>query len=229
MPKQDVDVIVAMEQLGGYATLYELYFLTDYSNWKTKTPEASIRRIVQNSDAFFKIKPGLWALTNKKDFVMDKLGETENEDIINENLAIFDIPEGKETQAIVNRRINQIYFRRKILSSYQNKWCVTGLSLPPFLEASHIVPWSVDKTNRLNPTNGLCLNSIHHKAFDCGYLTITLDYKVKLSKHIEGFSGDKAVEDLFLEFNEKSIILPSKYKPAKEFLEYHNREVFKND
>jgi len=30
--------------------------------WKTKTPFASIRRIVQDERFFFKIKPGLWAL-----------------------------------------------------------------------------------------------------------------------------------------------------------------------
>lgn len=35
--------------------------------WKTKTPFASIRRIVQDERFFFKIKPGLWALHSYKD------------------------------------------------------------------------------------------------------------------------------------------------------------------
>ncbi|MEK6563577.1 MAG: hypothetical protein AABZ65_00925 [Candidatus Omnitrophota bacterium] len=35
--------------------------------WKTKTPFASIRRIVQDERFFFKIKPGLWALLLHKD------------------------------------------------------------------------------------------------------------------------------------------------------------------
>lgn len=57
--------IQAMEQLGGYSTLGQLYTvalkLPDVK-WGTKTPCASIRRIVQERDEFFKIRPGPWAL-----------------------------------------------------------------------------------------------------------------------------------------------------------------------
>ena len=41
------------------------------NNWKTKTPFASIRRIVQNEKFFFKIKPGLWALNSYKEKISD--------------------------------------------------------------------------------------------------------------------------------------------------------------
>ena len=59
-----------MQENGGYATLKHLYQHAphvDGSEWKTKTPNASIRRIVQKQDLFFKIRPGLWALTNQRD------------------------------------------------------------------------------------------------------------------------------------------------------------------
>lgn len=52
-----------MQENGGYATLKHLYDNAphvDGSEWGTKTPNASIRRIVQNRDLFFKIRPGLW-------------------------------------------------------------------------------------------------------------------------------------------------------------------------
>lgn len=58
-------VIQAMEQLGGYAPLGQLYQQTmkvPGAKWGTKTPFASIRRIVQEHKEFFKIRPGLWAL-----------------------------------------------------------------------------------------------------------------------------------------------------------------------
>jgi hypothetical protein len=58
-------VIETMENHGGFASLQYLYsnvFEIQDIVWKTKTPFASIRRIVQNKDFFFKIKPGLWAL-----------------------------------------------------------------------------------------------------------------------------------------------------------------------
>ena len=70
---QKDDVILAMEKNGGYATFQQLNNLVDVSNWETKTPAASIRKIVQVYDEFFKIKPGLWALTKCKDDVLKKL------------------------------------------------------------------------------------------------------------------------------------------------------------
>lgn len=66
-------VVNAMEKNGGYATFQQLNDMIDVSVWKTKTPAASIRRIVQESSDFFRIKPGLWALTKHKDGVLKKL------------------------------------------------------------------------------------------------------------------------------------------------------------
>lgn len=62
----------AMKENGGYATLSQLYHVVDTSTWGTKTPDATIRKIVQESD-FFKIKPGLWALKECKEEVLNKL------------------------------------------------------------------------------------------------------------------------------------------------------------
>lgn len=63
-------VIEAMEQLGGYATLGELYqkalAMPDVRKWGTKTPCATIRRIVQERPELFKIRPGLWALESHR-------------------------------------------------------------------------------------------------------------------------------------------------------------------
>ena len=70
---QKDDVIVAMKENGGYATFQQLNSLVDTSAWKTKTPAASIRQIVQIHDEFFRIKPGLWALTGYKEDVLKKL------------------------------------------------------------------------------------------------------------------------------------------------------------
>lgn len=49
---QKNDVIVAMEKNGGYATFQQLNKLVNTSSWKTKTPAASIRKIVQVHDVF---------------------------------------------------------------------------------------------------------------------------------------------------------------------------------
>lgn len=63
---------------------------------------------------------------------------------INE-LVIDDFPKGKERKSNVKTRVNQSFFRSAILSSNNLKCCITGLSIPDFLVASHIIPWSKDK------------------------------------------------------------------------------------
>ena len=67
--KQYEAVIKIMESNGGYATLGFLnqkVLNVEGCKWKTKTPFASIRRIVQDERFFFKIRPGLWALKKYK-------------------------------------------------------------------------------------------------------------------------------------------------------------------
>ena len=46
------------------------------------------------------------------------------------------------------------------------------------LRASHIVQWSKDTDNRLNPTNVLCLCGLHDLAFECGIITISDNYEI---------------------------------------------------
>jgi len=71
--KQYEAVIEVMQKNNGYATLGQLYkevFKIGNVSWGTKTPLASIRRIVQDERFFFKIKPGLWALKSQKENVL---------------------------------------------------------------------------------------------------------------------------------------------------------------
>ena len=75
--KQHEAVIEAMKQRGGFATLGQLYqtvMKIPNCKWGTKTPFASIRRIVQTHPEFFKIKPGLWALASERERALKILG-----------------------------------------------------------------------------------------------------------------------------------------------------------
>lgn len=69
---QTQQVIDILRKQGGYSTLGNLYRIVDTSRWATKTPQESIRRIVQQSSAIFKIQPGLWALEEMRDEVLRK-------------------------------------------------------------------------------------------------------------------------------------------------------------
>ena len=154
--------------------------------------------------------------------------ESENKIIDFENKLknITKFPKGKERASIVKSRINQTFFRNAVLTSYGNKCCITGLPFIDLLNASHIIPWSIDDNNRLNPRNGLCLNVLHDRAFDRGLITVRTDYTIDISSRINIFS-DKSVKDYFLCFKKQKIILPQRFMPERSFLEFHNKNIFK--
>ena len=145
---------------------------------------------------------------------------------VSAGIGIIDLPkEGKEREAVIKIRVNQQFFRSAILAAYENKCCITDLNIPSLLVASHIVPWSKDPDNRMNLSNGLCLNPLHDKAFDLGLITITTSFKVKISSAINKIS-DSLAKEFFLRFDDRKINLPYKYLPNKNFLEYHNDKIF---
>jgi len=93
------------------------------------------------------------------------------------------------------------------------------------LTASHIVPWSSDKENRLNPSNGLCLSAIHDKAFDRGLITLSDDYEVMLSEQLKR-NNDAFIAQIFLPLEGRSIEIPEKFIPSIAFLARHRSEIF---
>ena len=91
------------------------------------------------------------------------------------------------------------------------------------LVASHIVPWSVDEKNRLNPRNGLCLNALHDKAFDKYLITITPNLKLKVSKKLKDESKNKTMVENFIQLDGHEIKLPKKFLPDEKLLLQHNK------
>lgn len=138
------------------------------------------------------------------------------------------LPEGENVEREIKARIGQDFFRKTVLTAYGNTCCVTGMKSPDLLIASHIKPWrdSDSKTERTNPCNGLCLNALHDKAFDRGFITINGSYKVIISKKMKNIDMDEQTREWFYSYGGKRIILPDKFFPGKEFIEYHNDVVF---
>ncbi len=137
---------------------------------------------------------------------------------------LFD--EGKERESMVKLRVNQSIFRTMILAAYKNTCCITGIDNPQLLIASHIVQWSKDARNRLNPMNGLALNALHDRAFENGLITIDAEnYEVRVSTKLLK-SKSRTMKENFENYEKKQIHLPDKFLPAKEFLLRHNNERF---
>ncbi|MCL2103983.1 MAG: HNH endonuclease [Kiritimatiellaeota bacterium] len=88
---------------------------------------------------------------------------------------------GKDILRTVKTRINQRFFRTIVLRDYATRCCVTGLTLPEVLRASHIIPWAEDAQNRMNPANGLCLSATYDAAFDRYLVSFDEDYRLVLA------------------------------------------------
>lgn len=128
-----------------------------------------------------------------------------------------------DKSANVILRRGQSLFRRAVLTNFDQKCCLTEIKLPEFLIASHIVPWSQDKANRLNPRNGLCLNVFHDKAFDKGLISFDDDYRVILSGRLRNFE-DLSGLDFVLKSEGRRLPTPLKFWPDKQLIKRHRTE-----
>lgn len=137
---------------------------------------------------------------------------------------IDDLPElaeGRTTSAMVQLRVNQARFRRAVLAGYNATCCISGLRVPSLLVASHIVPWSVDHKNRLNPRNGLCLSALHDRAYDQGLLTVLPDFTVRISDTLRESEDNEFAQQSLLAYDGKRIRMPERFKPDEAFLASH--------
>lgn len=127
----------------------------------------------------------------------------------------------------VKTRVNQCVFRQMVLTNYTTKCAITGIDIPELLLASHIVPWSKNEKERLNPENGICLSALYDKAFDKGLIGINSNYKVILSMDLKKKKETSFYQNHFASIENQRINDGIKYLPRKEFLEYHLDTIFK--
>lgn len=107
-----------------------------------------------------------------------------------------------------------------ILKTYAGKCAISEIDLPELLVAGHIVPWSVNEKERLNPENGICLSHLYDRAYETGLICIDTDYKILISERLKTESPKVFYQHYFGRFEYQSIQISKTYQPKKEFLEY---------
>jgi len=127
----------------------------------------------------------------------------------------------------VKTRVNQNVFRQIVLANYSNKCAITGIDLPDLLVVSHIIPWARNEEERLNPENGICLSALYDRAYDKGYIGITEKYEIILSASLKKKYKEDYHSRYFASLSGSKIVLPKKYVPKKDFLQFHMDEIFK--
>jgi len=130
---------------------------------------------------------------------------------------------GQTREAIVQVRVNQRIFRKAILNGYDSTCCISGLKNEKLLIASHIVPWSMDVENRLNPENGLCLSALHDRAYDQGLITVLPDFTIRVSPRLLKQKGNSFLSHSLLRYDGRKITLPGRFQPRTDFLKSHSR------
>jgi putative restriction endonuclease len=157
------------------------------------------------------------------------LAEKENSTIENKYQEIlFDLKglKGETVIREVKTRVNQSVFRQMVLVNYNTRCAITGIDIPDLLLASHIVPWSKNENERLNPENGICLSALYDKAFDKGLIGINKNYEVILSESIKKKKETIFYKNHFASVENLKITDAIKYLPRKEFLDYHLDTIF---
>lgn len=142
------------------------------------------------------------------------------------DLEILKTKRGLDKERLVKTRVNQSLFRKIITHNYSNSCAVCSLNIDKLLVASHILKWSENQKERLNPENGLCLCNIHDKAFELGYIGITADYNLNISEELATISEETYVA-MFKRHQNQKIIMPDKFYPNPSFLDNHYQSTFR--
>jgi putative restriction endonuclease len=125
---------------------------------------------------------------------------------------------------IVLPRLGQGAFRMIVADSYLRQCALSSSHILHILDAAHIRPYTIEGGTH-SPTNGILLRQDIHTLFDRGYITVTPDYHVEVSKRIkEEFNN--GVE--YYAMHGKQIHLPrlEQLRPSKESLVWHNETVY---
>lgn len=141
---------------------------------------------------------------------------------------LFDIKDLKGETKIreVKTRVNQNVFRQIVVANYSGKCAITGIDIPELLFASHIIPWSKNEDERLNPENGICLSALYDKAFDKGLIGLNDKYEILISSHLKKKQQNDYYGKYFSHLEKSKLVMPQRYMPKKEFLQYHLDEIF---
>jgi len=129
---------------------------------------------------------------------------------------------GKET--LIRPRLGQGSFKIVVTDAYQRSCAITQERVLPVLEAAHIKPYADSGPHDVR--NGVLLRSDMHKLFDRGYLTITPNLHIEVSRRIkEEFDNG----EYYFMFHGQRINLPLRPldQPSGEYLTWHNEKIFR--
>ena len=126
----------------------------------------------------------------------------------------------------IRRRPRTFAFSNKVLTAYGHKCAVCAFAVrlgnrPVALEAAHIKWHRAGGPDHVR--NAIALCALHHRLFDAGAFTVSLDRKILVAASVTGGGRDYALR----RFQAKPLLVPTQDKdlPDTKFLRWHHREV----
>jgi putative restriction endonuclease len=138
--------------------------------------------------------------------------------------AISDVSIRYGIPQLIQPRLGQGIFRVSVIEAYSRACAITHEHSLPALEASHIKPFSKNGPHEVS--NGILLRADLHRLFDQGYITITTDHKLEVSRYLkQDFENGKTYYPL----HGQQISLPSSIsdRPNDNFLSWHNENIYR--
>jgi hypothetical protein len=230
------EIIIALSNLGGYASLKEinnyiearniLPSIRTNINWK-RNVSAVIQRhcsmtksYLGAEDIFYSVYglgEGYWGLLSMK---KDDIDINPIESRIQNEILSNDLLKETEKQMLLKARRGQGIFREKIINRYKN-CIITGISDKRLLLASHIKPWrAADNFDRLSEENGLLLSPLYDKMFDIGLISFKNNMQILISSEIDKINLSKIFID------ESKVYITSPSYQLQRNLEYHRNMIF---
>lgn len=120
-------------------------------------------------------------------------------------------------------RLGQGSFRILVTDAYNRRCALSQSPVLHVLDAAHVKPVSRGGVHSVD--NGILLRQDFHTLFDRGYITVTPDYYIEISRKLrEEFHNGKE----YYKLHGEKILSPSKSEwcPSAENLTWHNSEIF---
>lgn len=208
------------ESLAKVKALIDRYLLPE-SQWIPAPPDWK-PNIVQGKTYDLTQEPGLSIFNQVKNALRAPSAEPSWPALVRD---LPDDPRERYGQPVLVRpRLGQGAFRVLVTDAYDRKCAITSEKVLPVLEAAHIRPYGERGPHQVD--NGILLRSDLHILFDRGYVTVTPDLRVEVSRRIhDEFDNGRA----YYALHGNEIRSPNRpeYHPSGEFLRWHNDEVFR--
>ena len=124
---------------------------------------------------------------------------------------------------LITPRLGQGTFRVAVTEAYGKGCAITDEHSLPALEAAHIKAYAAGGPHEVR--NGLLLRADLHRLFDQGYLTVTPDRRVEISRRLrEDFANGRS----YYPYHGHHLMGPASAQdqPLGEYLQWHNNNVY---